>query len=76
MEENTDFNFFLKRRGQYISWVFNTEFDYSAFTDSELREIKAHMSLEQFAIEQKIEEREEIFKRARAFDRRVNCSVV
>ena len=76
MEGNTDFNFFLKHRGKFISWVFNTEYDFSDFTDSEIREIKAHMSLEQFAIEQKVEEREEILMRARQFDRRVNCSVV
>lgn len=76
MVGNSKHSFFFNSRGKYIAWIFDTEYDFSIYTDSEIREIKAHMSLEQFAIEQKVEEREELFRRARAYDRVVNRAVV
>lgn len=59
-----------------IRWVFTPAYDFSSFLSSEIDEIRRHQTLESFAREALVEEREHIFERARLIDKRLNMDVV
>lgn len=58
----------LQRSENEIDWVFTNTYDFSSFLDSEIQNIKKHMSLEEFAKQEIMAEREHIFQEARKYD--------
>lgn len=60
-----------------LGWLFTSTYDFSSYTESELREIRQHYgSLEAFAIEQIVIEREKILIKVRELDEIVNKDVL
>lgn len=56
--------------------LFSPVFDFGDFTQSELDEIQEHMTLEAYALSEKIKERDKLLFKARKWDARRNFDVI